>query len=187
MLPGKCLIRVIGIKEVKAYFGWLNWDIQFCVKFWVCSSQDKMGKVLLKSFRTPDSSRKKWGICQNISSGSRSLSSGSVNPKCVCVLLDKRIQHGYKSCDYFWEVFQWRFGKEQFHLLAQPYIASIDQGKIYLQRFFKYKHKIAHIIYIFYKNEYWNNKHGTAQYNINELNITATEIYVWKKFAVSCT
>lgn len=21
-----------GIKEVKAYFSWLNWDIQFCVK-----------------------------------------------------------------------------------------------------------------------------------------------------------
>lgn len=45
-----------------------------------------------------------------------------------------------------------------------------------------------HILYIyFYKNEYWNNKHGTAQYNINELNITATEIYVWKKFPVSRT
>lgn len=36
-----------------------------------------------------------------------------------------------------------------FHLLTQPHIASIDQEKIYLQRFFKYKHKIAHIIYIF--------------------------------------
>lgn len=77
--------------------------------------------------------------------------------------------------------------KELFHPVPQPGIESIDQGKIYLQRFFKYKHKIAHIIYIFYKNEYWNNKHGTAQYNINELNITATEIYVWKKFPVSCT
>jgi len=68
-------------------------------------------------------------------------------------------------------------GKELFHLVTWPGIANIDQGKIYLQRFFKYKHKIAHIIYIFfYKNEYWNNKHGTAQYDINELNITATEI-----------
>lgn len=39
--------------------------------------------------------------------------------------------------------------KELFHPVPQPGIESIDQGKIYLQRFFKYKHKIAHIIYIF--------------------------------------
>lgn len=30
MLPGRYLIGVTGIKEVKAYFSWLNWDIQFC-------------------------------------------------------------------------------------------------------------------------------------------------------------
>lgn len=41
-------------------------------------------------------------------------------------------------------------GKELFHLVTRPGIANIDQGKIYLQRFFKYKHKIAHIIYIFF-------------------------------------
>lgn len=46
--------------------------------------------------------------------------------------------------------FQWGSGKELFHLLTRPCIASIDQGKIYLQRFCKYKHKIAHIIYIFF-------------------------------------
>lgn len=41
--------------------------------------------------------------------------------------------------------------KELFHTVARPGTESIDQGKIYLQRFFKYKHKIAHIIYNFYK------------------------------------
>lgn len=41
-------------------------------------------------------------------------------------------------------------GKEIFHVVTRPGIANIDQGKIYLQRFFKYKHKIAHIIYIFF-------------------------------------
>lgn len=73
-----------------------------------------------------------------------------MNPKYMC-FTRKKDTALFKSYDYFQDIFlNGDLRREFFHFMTQPQIASIDQGKIYLQRFFKYKHKIAHLYIIFF-------------------------------------